>query len=113
MLAGILARGCQIACVKCLKGFLLVESGDQAQRLLLQLIPHAVSRRGYARAHHRQDKGRGRTSARAVLDKLDELNQYARRYHHGENPNAAMEPLNAAELQGYVRQTLRLVGCLL
>lgn len=47
-----------------------------------------------------------------ILDELDELNQYARRYHHGE-PNAGMEPVNAAELQGYVRQTLRLVGCLL
>ncbi|MBI3041458.1 MAG: AAA family ATPase [Betaproteobacteria bacterium] len=48
-----------------------------------------------------------------ILDQLDELNQYARRNHHGENPNATMEPVNAAELQGYVRQTLKLVGCLL
>lgn len=49
-----------------------------------------------------------------ILDELDELNQYTRRYHHGENPNnAAVEPVNAAELEGYVRQTLRLVGCLL
>jgi hypothetical protein len=49
-----------------------------------------------------------------ILDELDELNQYTRRYHHGQNPNnAAIEPVDAAELQGYVRQTLRLVGCLL
>ncbi len=48
-----------------------------------------------------------------ILDELDELNQYTRRYHHGENPNAATEPVNAAELQGYVRQTLRLVGSFL
>jgi wobble nucleotide-excising tRNase len=49
-----------------------------------------------------------------ILDEFDELNQYTRRYHHGENPNnAAVEPVNAAELQGYARQTLRLVGCLL
>jgi energy-coupling factor transporter ATP-binding protein EcfA2 len=46
-----------------------------------------------------------------ILDELDELNQYTRRYHHGQNPNnAAIEPVDAAELQGYVRQTLRLVG---
>jgi len=51
---------------------------------------------------------------REILDELDELNLYTRRYHHGENPNnAAVEPVNAGELQGYVRQTLRLVGCLL
>jgi wobble nucleotide-excising tRNase len=49
-----------------------------------------------------------------ILDELDELNQYTRRYHHGQNPNnSAIEPVDAAELQGYVRQTLRLVGCLL
>jgi wobble nucleotide-excising tRNase len=49
----------------------------------------------------------------SINEELDELNQYARRYHHAENPNAATEPVNAGELQGYVRQTLKLVGCLL
>ena len=48
-----------------------------------------------------------------ILDELDELNQYARRHHHGENPNAAMEAVNGGELQGYIRQTLELVACLL
>lgn len=46
----------------------------------------------------------------AILDELEELNQYARRYHHGENPNAENELVNDAELTGYVRQTLRIVG---
>jgi len=48
-----------------------------------------------------------------ICDELDELNQYSRRYHHMENRNAATEPINDAELNGYVRQTLKLVGCLL
>lgn len=50
----------------------------------------------------------------AVGDELDELNVFCRRYHHGENPaTAAMEPIDEAELLGYVSQTLKLVGCLL
>lgn len=49
----------------------------------------------------------------AIVDDLDELNMYCRRYHHGDNPNAAAEPIDDAELQGYVRRTLKLVGCLL
>jgi wobble nucleotide-excising tRNase len=48
-----------------------------------------------------------------IVDDFDELNMYCRRYHHGENPNAATEPIDDAELQGYVKRTLRLVGCLL
>jgi hypothetical protein len=48
-----------------------------------------------------------------IVEDLDELNMYCRRYHHGENPNAATEPVDDAELQGYVKRTLKLVGCLL
>jgi wobble nucleotide-excising tRNase len=48
-----------------------------------------------------------------VVEDFDELNMYGRRYHHGENPNAATEPVVDSELQGYVRRTLKLVGCLL
>jgi hypothetical protein len=49
----------------------------------------------------------------SIVDDLEELNIYCRRYHHGENQNAATEPVDDAELQGYVRRTLKLVGCLL
>lgn len=49
----------------------------------------------------------------SIVDDLDELNIYCRRYHHGENQNAATEPVDDVELQGYVRRTLKLVGCLL
>jgi len=46
-----------------------------------------------------------------VVDDMDEINVYCRRYHHGENPAAATEPVDNAELHGYVRKTLALVGC--
>lgn len=41
-----------------------------------------------------------------VCDKLEELNLYTCRYHHGESPNYAAEPIDNAELQGYVSKTL-------
>lgn len=47
-----------------------------------------------------------------IVDDLDDLNVYCRRYHHGENPNAATERVDDTELQGFVGRTLRLVGCL-
>jgi len=47
-----------------------------------------------------------------VVEDFDELNLYCRRYHHGENPNAATEPIDDGELQGYVSKALKLVGCL-
>jgi wobble nucleotide-excising tRNase len=48
-----------------------------------------------------------------IVEDLDELNQYCRRYHHSENPNAATEPIDDGELQAYVRRALKIVGCLL
>ena len=48
-----------------------------------------------------------------IVDDLEELNTYCRRYHHSENANAATEQIDDSELQGYVRRTLGLVGCLL
>jgi len=48
-----------------------------------------------------------------IIEDLDELNVYCRRYHHAENPNAATELIDSAELQGYVKRTLKVVGCLL
>ncbi len=47
-----------------------------------------------------------------IVEDLDELNMYCRRYHHGEGANPAAEPIDDAELQGYVKQTLKVVGCL-
>jgi len=45
-----------------------------------------------------------------LLDNLDLLNEYTRRYHHGENPNAATEPIDGTELQGFVKKTLAITG---
>lgn len=45
-----------------------------------------------------------------LLDGLDALNEYTRRYHHGENPNAGTEPINDSELQGFVKKTLEITG---
>ena len=47
----------------------------------------------------------------AIVDHLEELNDYCRRYHHGENPNAATELIDDNELKGYVKRTLTLAGC--
>jgi wobble nucleotide-excising tRNase len=44
-----------------------------------------------------------------VVDELEELNSYARRYHHASNPNAASEVLNEGELHGYSIRILRLM----
>jgi hypothetical protein len=47
----------------------------------------------------------------ALVDQLEELNEYCRRYHHGENPHAATEPIDDGELQGYIKRTLTIAGC--
>jgi wobble nucleotide-excising tRNase len=47
-----------------------------------------------------------------MVEDLDELNMYCRRYHHGEGPNPAAEQIDDAELQGYVRRTLKVVSYL-
>jgi wobble nucleotide-excising tRNase len=45
-----------------------------------------------------------------LADALEDLNEYTKRYHHGDNPNAATEPMSDTELQGKVRLTLELTG---
>jgi wobble nucleotide-excising tRNase len=45
-----------------------------------------------------------------ICDDLEELNDYTKRYHHGENPNAAIEPISDGELHGYVKRTLEITG---
>ncbi len=47
-----------------------------------------------------------------ILEELDEINSYSRWYHHAYNPNAATVLLDEEELLGYVKRTLKLVGCL-
>jgi wobble nucleotide-excising tRNase len=50
-----------------------------------------------------------------LLDELNELNIYSRRYHHPDGPEpagAVAEPIDNTELTGYTRRTLRIAGCL-
>ena len=49
----------------------------------------------------------------ALDNDLEDLNEYTKRYHHGENPNAATEPIDDTELAGYVKRTLTIVGNLI
>jgi len=46
-----------------------------------------------------------------IADALDEINRYCRRYH-AENPNAANESIDDAELNTYVKRPLQLAGFL-
>jgi wobble nucleotide-excising tRNase len=45
-----------------------------------------------------------------ICDGLDDLNVYTRRYHHGENQNAATEPISDGELHGFVKRALEMTG---
>ncbi|MGD0992540.1 MAG: AAA family ATPase [Gemmatimonadales bacterium] len=45
-----------------------------------------------------------------LLDDLDALNEYATRYHHGEDPSEATEPINDTELQSFIHRTLEITG---
>jgi len=45
-----------------------------------------------------------------LCDDLEELNEYTKRYHHGEGQQPATEPISDTELQGYVRRTLEMTG---
>lgn len=98
-------------------------SGDGEQREVIQKIRPVLE--GYCRNLYPtlfvdQDTlgvivGKIRTAGvthplQSIADDLEELNVYCRRYHHGENPGAATEPIDDVELQGYVKRTLLLVG---
>ena len=45
-----------------------------------------------------------------LCDGLEDLNTYTSRYHHGENLQAATEPIADGELVGYVKRTLQMIG---
>ena len=45
-----------------------------------------------------------------ICDGLEDLNTYTCRYHHGENPQAAIEPIADGELHSFVKRTLEMTG---
>ena len=49
-------------------------------------------------------------AAKDILEELDAINDYSKRFHHGTNPNADNEIIDDGELQAYVKRTLDIVG---
>ncbi len=56
------------------------------------------------------DPSSGLSHAQADLGVIENINDYSKKYHHNQNPNANSEPINLDELHGFVKRTLRLVG---
>ena len=54
--------------------------------------------------------GSALSAPQAVLEQLEDINDYSKKYHHDKNAGAETEPINDGELQGFVRRTLELVG---
>jgi wobble nucleotide-excising tRNase len=51
--------------------------------------------------------------ARALVEELEQINEYSRDHHHGEDPqNGSADLIDAQELTGFVKRTLRLVNAL-
>lgn len=48
--------------------------------------------------------------AQADLSEIEAINDYSKKYHHDQNPNADSETLSEDELHGFVKRTLKLVG---
>lgn len=49
--------------------------------------------------------------AMPTLGELEAINDYSKKYHHDQNPGGCeTEPITDAELQGFVKRTLDLVG---
>ena len=46
----------------------------------------------------------------ALLEDLEDINDYSKKYHHETNPSADSEPINDGELRSFVRRTLEVVG---
>ncbi len=49
-------------------------------------------------------------AAKRIEEDLVDLNDFSRRYHHKDNPNADKEPIDDGELQSYASQALGIVG---
>lgn len=54
--------------------------------------------------------GEGLVHAKVDLMEIEAINDYSKKYHHDQNPNADSEILSEDELHGIVRRTLKLVG---
>ncbi len=52
----------------------------------------------------------GLSHAKVDLPEIEAINDYSKKFHHKQNPNADAEIISTDELHGYVKRTLRLVG---
>jgi hypothetical protein len=49
----------------------------------------------------------------ALMDELEQINEYSRDHHHGEDPeDGSADLIDPIELEGFVKRTLRLVNSL-
>ena len=47
----------------------------------------------------------------SVADELEQINEYSRDHHHGDDPNdGSADLIDPQELSGFVRRTLRVVN---
>jgi hypothetical protein len=47
----------------------------------------------------------------ALMDELEQINEYSRDHHHGEDPeDGSSDTIDSQELTGYVKRTLRLAN---
>jgi wobble nucleotide-excising tRNase len=49
-------------------------------------------------------------AAKCILDSVELINEYSKKYHHSSNPAADTEILDESELANYAEKTLKLVG---
>ena len=48
--------------------------------------------------------------SQTLLEELEDINDYSKKYHHKTNPSAGSESINDGELRSFVRRTLEVVG---
>ena len=49
-------------------------------------------------------------AAKAILEEVEAVNDFSKRYHHNTNTSADSEPIDDGELESYVTRTLQIVG---
>lgn len=56
------------------------------------------------------DDSSGLSHAKQDLTAIESINEFSKKFHHDQNPNADSEIINEGELIGYTKRTLALVG---
>ena len=49
-------------------------------------------------------------AAKGILEEIEAVNDFSKRYHHNTNTTADTEPIDDGELESYVTRTLQIVG---